>query len=103
MTKEGEAEHGDFFNISKMVYLKYSHLSKVIVQKDQLVYPGQIIGYTGFSGNAKGTRAPHLHFEISNKYGKYGGGLKYRTNPAFFVNYLTDNEAVQQQTVNDLK
>ncbi len=30
--------------------------------KGNLVEPGQILGYVGDTGNAKGT--PHLHFEI---------------------------------------
>lgn len=39
----------------------YAHLSKIAVEKDQVVKKGDIIGYVGQTGAATG---PHLHFEI---------------------------------------
>ena len=39
----------------------YAHLSKIVVEKDQVVKKGDIIGYVGQTGAATG---PHLHFEI---------------------------------------
>lgn len=39
----------------------YAHLSKMEVEKDQVVKKGDIIGYVGQTGLATG---PHLHFEI---------------------------------------
>jgi len=40
---------------------RYAHLNKIIVQKNDIVNQGSIIGYSGKSGMATG---PHLHYEI---------------------------------------
>lgn len=45
------------------------HLSKTCVSKGQSVKPETIIGQMGATGNATGI---HLHYEIRNKYNKYG-------------------------------
>lgn len=39
----------------------YAHLSKILVQKDQIVASGEVIGKVGVTGETTG---PHLHFEI---------------------------------------
>ena len=39
----------------------YAHLSQILVKMNQSVHKGQIIGYSGTSGNSTG---PHLHFEL---------------------------------------
>lgn len=44
----------------------YCHQSRIVVQPGDKVGPGQVIGYTGSTGNVTG---PHLHLEIHPKGG----------------------------------
>ncbi|MCW2749526.1 MAG: hypothetical protein JWR83_636, partial [Aeromicrobium sp.] len=39
----------------------YCHQSRIAVKPGQKVGPGQVIGYTGSTGNVTG---PHLHLEV---------------------------------------
>lgn len=39
----------------------YAHQSRIVVRPGQKVDPGQVIGYTGSTGNVTG---PHLHLEV---------------------------------------
>ncbi|MCL2518692.1 MAG: peptidoglycan DD-metalloendopeptidase family protein [Oscillospiraceae bacterium] len=55
--------HGDKF----VTY--YAHLSERLVEADEKVYPGQIIGRMGSTGVSTG---PHLHFEIRIGSSLYG-------------------------------
>ncbi len=47
--------------------IRYAHLSSVAVEKNQEIKQGQVIAYTGSTGNSTG---PHLHYEImeNNEY-----------------------------------
>lgn len=47
------------------IYIRYNHLNKVSVKKDQDISVGQIIGLNGNTGNAaaKGV-TPHIHIQI---------------------------------------
>jgi murein DD-endopeptidase MepM/ murein hydrolase activator NlpD len=40
-----------------------AHLSRRAVRVGDAVYRGQVVGWTGRTGNAAGT-TPHLHFEL---------------------------------------
>ncbi|WP_419880017.1 M23 family metallopeptidase [Helicobacter saguini] len=69
---------------SNTYYLLYAHLSKILVKQGQEVKAGELIGYSGISGSANGTKAPHLHFEIRN-LPNLGKGMNNRINPAFYL------------------
>ena len=94
---QGEFEQGDEFNINAdYFYLRYCHMSVRLesLKKGVKVNAGDLLGYTGDTGNAKGAINPHLHFEIAMKprYNKSTkkdaetNKLGYKINPAFFVN-----------------
>ena len=48
---------------------------------------GDLIGYTGSSGNAKGSDSPHLHIEIRSIGAEGLGGLDKKINPACFFDF----------------
>lgn len=45
-------------------YIHYAHMEKTNASKGQIVYPGQLIGYQGNSGNSYGS---HVHIEAHTK------------------------------------
>lgn len=51
--------HADYNGL--LLQTRYAHLSSVCVSKGDTVKEGQIIGYTGQTGNVSGA---HLHFEV---------------------------------------
>ena len=62
----GEETYGSNYEPGMQIkYLRYCHLSEVNVKVGDTVKAGQVIAKTGVTGNASGTRAPHLHFEIA--------------------------------------
>lgn len=72
----GKRTQGDINSYGNMVKLRhadyrggrletlYAHLSKLCVAQGETVYEGQLIGYSGDTGNCYGA---HLHFEVRYK------------------------------------
>ena len=50
----------------------YCHLSRFAVHVGQSVMPGQVVGYSGDTGNSTG---PHCHFEVRPLNGSYGSDV----------------------------
>ena len=66
----------------------YAHLNAYTVKKGDEVKSGQIIGYTGATGNAA-ANAPHLHIEFHSVVDRaiIGKGLYGREDPGEFLGY----------------
>ena len=66
-TKTGMQSYGNLIRIrhsdyrGKMLETYYAHLSRLCVANGQTVTEGQLIGYSGETGNCAGA---HLHFEV---------------------------------------
>ena len=66
-TKTGNQSYGNLVRIQHAAYngekleTYYAHLSKVCVKNGEKVKEGQLIGYSGATGNCYGA---HLHFEV---------------------------------------
>ncbi|MDR1609596.1 MAG: M23 family metallopeptidase [Holosporales bacterium] len=57
------AGYGKYVSIrhNGMISTAYAHLSRIVVRNGQHVSRGQILGYSGLSGNSRGA---HLHYEV---------------------------------------
>ena len=87
----GEENYGPNYEPGMVIkYLRYCHLSEVSVKVGDTVKAGQVLGKTGVTGNASGTRAPHLHFEIA--YEMRGKGLLNRVDPEMYFKIKNGNQ-----------
>lgn len=84
----GPTGHGKFVVLEfsfqgRTLFALYSHLSVVSVVRETKVLQGEVIAYTGTSGNASGMTGEdqHLHFEIRTELDA-GRGLSGRVDPA---------------------
>lgn len=50
------------------IFTLYAHLSAILIQKDQRVESGQLIGLIGNTGQVSG---PHVHFEVRIGHNRY--------------------------------
>lgn len=90
-TKTGNQSYGNLIRIRHADYNRgklqtyYAHLSSILVKEGQFVQEGEIIGYTGETGNVFGA---HLHFEVRLN------GIRY--NP---LNWLDGDFTVADSSV----
>lgn len=76
-------------------YIRYAHLSEVKVKVGDEVKAGQVIAKTGTTGNASGTHAPHLHFEIA--FEMRGKGLLNRVDPEMYFKIKNGNNLTKEE------
>ena len=82
-------------NTMQIKYIRYCHLSEVNVKVGDTVKAGQVIAKSGVTGNASGTRAPHLHFEIA--FEMRGKGLVNRVDPEMYFEIKNGDQMTKQE------
>ena len=82
-------------NTMQIKYIRYCHLSEVNVKVGDIVKAGQVIAKSGVTGNASGTRAPHLHFEIA--FEMRGKGLVNRVDPEMYFEIKNGDQMTKQE------
>lgn len=80
--KNGMMSYGNCVCISHGAGLetRYGHLAFAVVSSGQTVLPGQLIGYSGNTGNSTG---PHMHFAIYENGSPGSGGYSNNAALAF--------------------
>lgn len=64
------------------VYMRYCHLNSFAVSVGNKVTSGQLIGYSGSTGNSTG---PHLHYEVRDTNDRYGSSSNPNLNPRDYL------------------
>ena len=82
-------------NTMQIKYIRYCHLSEVNVKVGDTVKAGQVIAKSGVTGNASGTHAPHLHFEIA--FEMRGKGLVNRVDPEMYFEIKNGDQMTKQE------
>lgn len=82
-------------NTMQVKYIRYCHLSEVNVKIGDTVKAGQVIAKSGTTGNASGTHAPHLHFEIA--FEMRGKGLINRVDPEMYFKIKNGDKMTKQE------
>ena len=82
-------------NTMQIKYIRYCHLSEVNVKVGDIVKAGQVIAKSGVTGNASGTHAPHLHFEIA--FEMRGKGLVNRVDPEMYFEIKNGDQMTKQE------
>ncbi|MWV63220.1 peptidoglycan DD-metalloendopeptidase family protein, partial [Helicobacter saguini] len=105
---KGEKKQEGFNENSNTYYLLYAHLEQILVKQGQEVKAGELIGYSGISGNANNTKAPHLHLEIKDD--AKATGMNNRINPAFYLqakviesDFTKEEKQEQERCSKDMK
>ena len=93
-TYSSDLDNKSSFNKNDNIFfLRYAHLSDILVKKGQTVIAGEIIGKSGVSGIALGTHDPHLHFNIGSTKIK---NKNYLVNPAYYVYWKEINDLTEE-------
>lgn len=64
------------------VYIRYCHLNSFAVNVGDKVTSGQLIAYSGSTGNSTG---PHLHYEVRDSNDRYGSSSNPNLNPRDYL------------------
>jgi len=87
---DDERSWGNYIRIyypSLGIQTGYAHLSTINVTEGQTVHAGQVVAYSGNSGNSS---APHLHYEIYEYNGYETAPRSTRLDASEFRKYYPD-------------
>lgn len=97
-----DAAYGEYvrtYHADLGVCFFFAHLSQRVVQRGNVIKQGQLLGYTGNTGNSSG---PHLHFEVRamTEGGTYKTGVSPHGNArqdplAFLTGWLAAGHSVE--------